>query len=483
MKKKAVLFIALLAAMAVLLAVYASVKNSGKSGAAEPEPEVMTSGKYKLVELAPEDIDSIFVDNGKNGGFYMDVTDDGIIVKDGENMPVDMSLLDDEKTLLELRSLINISSDNEVEKTEGGVIPDKYGLDEEKAAAKVYYHLKDGSEQQLYLGVITPDEKYYYAAVSLTEVYTIGKTTGDNILKSVEELADLDMEKLDPNALAMLEIVQEGREDLRISFEKENENSNDSLNKNGLQTLVMHDPIPDLLVYPYNLETGLLYNYENFTIEKMVEIGDKNFAEYGLDKPVMSIAMADTEASVTLKVGKETEDGKGYYVTPYGNKAVYTMTKTALEPFFDYNIIDFIQKFVALHYRYELSDIDIKSDYGDYTVEFKEENGKTLTEENGTPIDKRQEYINGKAVDSEAFVDYYELLVGLTFDALEDVRPQGEPHTVITYHLLDGTEDKVSFYDYDENFFVAVKDGSEGALNMLITKQQVKQALDRAAEL
>ena len=468
MKKKIITLACLAAAVIILLLVYAGAKkNNAQKPDANPEPEVVSSGQYKLVSLDIADVKEI--DTGK---VVFEISDDGISVKDR-----DMSLLDEEKIVLEINALTNISSDNEVEKDCKDT--EKYDL-EKFAQCRVTYTMKDDSTKQFEIGALTPDGEYYYA-LSDNNVYTIGKTTGDRIMQDVTELADLSMDILDPNALTMLEVTQKGRDDLRVSFDSKNEITNESSDKSGLATLIMHSPIENLIVYPYNLESGLLYNYASFKLTQMVDFGSVNFSEYGLDDPVMKIAMADSEKSVTLAVGNLAEDGSEYYVTPYGNAAVYTMPKEALEPFFNYDIINFIQKFIALHYRYELSDIDIKSAYGDYTVEFKEEGDKKLTEENGSYKDKRQEYINGKAVDSEKFVDYYELLVGLTFDALKEYETTGEPQAEISYHLLDGSEDKVVFYDYDDTFFAAVK-GDEQQ-KMLINKQQVKQAIDKAKEL
>lgn len=468
MRKKIITLACLAAAVVILLLVYAGAKkNNAQKPDANPEPEVVSSGRYKLVSFDIADVKEI--DTGK---VVFEISDDGISVKDR-----DMSLLDEEKIVLEINALTNISSDNEVEKDCKDT--EKYDL-EKFAQCRVTYTMKDDSTKQFEIGALTPDGEYYYA-LSDNNVYTIGKTTGDRIMQDVTDLADLSMDVLDPNALTMLEVTQKGRDDLRVSFDSKNEITNESSDKSGLATLIMHSPIENLIVYPYNLESGLLYNYDSFKLTKMVDFGSGSFAEYGLDDPVMKIAMADSEKSVTLAVGNLTEDGSEYYVTPYGNAAVYTMPKEALEPFFNYDIINFIQKFIALHYRYELSDIDIKSVYGDYTVEFKEEGDKKLTEENGSYKDKRQEYINGKAADSEKFVNYYELLVGLTFDALKEYETTGEPQAEISYHLLDGSEDKVVFYDYDDTFFAAVK-GDEQQ-KMLINKQQVKQAIDKAKEL
>ena len=473
MKKKMIMLAGLLIVAAALLAVYGIAKNKPKDEPAA-DPGITENAGEDLIDVisyAPEDIESIKITTDKEIKFL--VSDKGIEIEN-----VDLSLMKQDLVSLMFNALIAVRSDNKV-----GEFDDlgQFGLNSGEAAAAVEYTTKKGNET-LYIGEITPDNSYYYAKkASDGIVYTIDKTVGDRIMQDITAMADLGIDILDSKGLAKLEVKQKNREDLLVSFEKENEKANENLDKSGLQTLVMHKPIENLLVYPYNLETGLLYNYDKFVIEKMVELGNENFAKYGLDDPQMTILMADTENGVALSVGNLDETGESYYVCPNGQRAVYTMPKAALEPFFNYNIIDFIQKFISLHFRDTVESIDIKSVYGNYTVEFKEEGENKIIEENGVKKDKRKEYIGGKNVDSDAFADYYELLTGLTFDALDESAPQGEPQAVITYKMLDGKTDTTVFYNYDDTFFLAQKEGSD--MNMLVTKQQVKQAIEKADKL
>ncbi len=476
MKKKMIMLAGLLIAAAVLLGVYGIAKNK-PSGGPRPETEQYSATEGNLYSVINYDIVKIAEIDVKKGDKNIKflVTGDGVKIEN-----VDLALMKREQVSMMFDALINIRSDNKVGDFTGDEL-EVYGLSEPQAQA-VYDFASSDKTDTLYIGALTPDNTYYYVKkADDSAVYTIDKTVGDRIMQDITAMADLSIDELDANGLAKLEVKQKDRDDLIISFEKENEKANENLDKSGLQTLVMHKPIENLLVYPYNLETGLLYNYDKFVIEKMVELGSENFAKYGLDDPQMTILMADTENGVALSVGNLDETGESYYVCPNGQRAVYTMPKAALEPFFNYNIIDFIQKFISLHFRDTVESIDIKSVYGNYTVEFKEEGENKIIEENGVKKDKRKEYIGGKNVDSDAFADYYELLTGLTFDALDESAPQGEPQAVITYKMLDGKTDTTVFYNYDDTFFLAQKEGSD--MNMLVTKQQVKQAIEKADKL
>ncbi|MBQ6555650.1 MAG: hypothetical protein IJL89_10490, partial [Firmicutes bacterium] len=107
MKKKMITLACLALAVIILLLVYAGAKkNNAQKPDANPESEVVSSGQYKLVSLDIADVKQI--DTGK---VVFEINDDGISVKDRS-----MSLLDEEKIVMEINALTNISSDNEVEK-------------------------------------------------------------------------------------------------------------------------------------------------------------------------------------------------------------------------------------------------------------------------------------------------------------------------------------------------------------------------------
>ena len=474
MKKKMIMLAGLLLAAVVLLGIYGAAKNRVKPET-ENDPgftEIKNEDLIDVISFAPEDIKSIKISTDKDITFL--VSEKGIEIEN-----VDLALMKQDLVSLMFNALISVHSDNKVGEFSGSEL-ENYGLSQPQA--EVNYTLASEQTQTLYIGAVTPDDNYYYAKKSSDNaVYTVDKAAGDRIMQDITDMADLGIDILDTKGLAKLEVKQKNRDDLVVSFDMENKKAQDNLDKSGLQTLVMHKPIENLLVYPYNLETGLLYNYDKFVLNEMVELGDENFAKYGLDDPQMTILMADTENGVALSVGSLDEEGKNYYVSPNGQRAVYTMPKSALDPFFEYNIVDFIQKFIDLHFRDTVDSIDIRSVYGNYTVKFKEEGNNKIIVENGVTKDQRKEYINDINADRDAFADYYELLTGLTFDALDESTPSGEPQVIITYKLLDGSEDTTAYYNYDDTFYLAVKEG--GSMNMLITKQQVKQAVEKGNKL
>ena len=243
MKKKMIMLAVLLLAGAALLGIYGYAKKQPKPEPEPAQPAVSEQSKYKLIDIKPEDVKSIAVEGGGKSVVFT-VSDSGISVENA-----DMALLDKELVVMMFNALVSVSSDNKISEPEALSV---YGLDVPQACAE--YETANGSKT-LFIGDITPDGSYYYAMTGGdTAVYTIGKMTGERIMQDVTAMADLDIAVLNANGLSRLEVKQKDRDELSISFDKENSAANANLDKSGLQTLVMHKPIENLLVYPYNLE-------------------------------------------------------------------------------------------------------------------------------------------------------------------------------------------------------------------------------------
>ena len=234
-------------------------------------------------------------------------------------------------------------------------------------------------------------------------------------------------------------------------------------------------------VYPYNLESSLLSTCSSITLGDVVDAQPTDYARYGLDVPRLTVRLRDNSGSLEIKAGNDAGDGN-VYVMVDDSVSVFTMDASLLEPFDDYTITDFIEKFVALHSRSDVSRVDMVSEFGTVDLEFREDGeNKITTDENGAVQDNRLAILNGKTVEGDDFADFYELLVGLSFDQIgEHTQKSGEPAVTLTYTLLDGTVETTEFYTFNDNFYSVGKDGE---YDMLVSKQSVKQIVDRAGAL
>jgi len=146
-----------------------------------------------------------------------------------------------------------------------------------------------------------------------------------------------------------------------------------------------------------------------------------------------------------------------------------------------YEVFDFIEKFVALNYRVNVESIDINSPKGNYKITFSDDMSEENIEEKNVMKDNRKGFINGQELDNDSFSEFYELLIGITFDNIDkNYSVSGEPVVSIKYNLKDGSYQNINFYEYDNSFYLA----DNGKLDKLVVhKHNVDIMLDKAKQL
>ncbi len=84
-------------------------------------------------------------------------------------------------------------------------------------------------------------------------------------------------------------------------------------------------------------------------------------------------------------------------------------------------------------------------------------------------------------MDKNTFSKLYELIIGVTFDKIDSAAAaQGEPEAIIYYVLKDGSKDSTEYYNYNDNFYNAVRNGQGG---LIVSRQYVERAANMAEEL
>ncbi len=469
-KKLLIVVIVLVCLLAALFVIRAN-----KTVEEEPETEetqtTQTQG-YAIIDEDIENAKAITVEMPDQTVEYY-CTDEGWFIKD-----VDNSVFNTNNVNFNVAALLQLYAASLI--TDTGENLESYGLAEPSATVSIT--LNDDTVVNAYLGDVTADGNYYYITNDNKNVYTIDAMNGKRICYTPFDFVNMTMDTINAQSVTIVSVV-EGDKELYIVYDPDDENASENLKKSGVTTLSMKKPIENLLVYPNNLQTALLYNISGITLNSVVEIDPADWGAYGLENPVLTITLGDLENMIIVNVGNEADENN-YYVKVNERNAVYTMSKSAVEPFMNYKVVDFIQKFIALHTRSDVDKITIESVYGDYTVDFRAEGENDYKDENGVTKDYRNTYINDTLIDRDTFTVFYELMTGLTFDELKTADAEGEPQAVITYELADGTKDVVHFYNYNDNFFAADKgENSQFDEKMLVSKQRVKQITDRAAEL
>ena len=480
MKKKLFPLLGGIVLLAALLGIYAySSSSSGENGdGTEPTTEqtsdtsLVNTGEYTLCDREAESLRDVAINSGDNT-LSLKYSEDGYTVEGYENVDINMS-----NTASLASIFIGLYSDNKIEGAENE--PEKYGLDNPLAVGTATYD--DGSSVTLKLGSLTADKQYYYLESSDAEgVYLVDAVVGARMLYTINNLVDKNIASIKPNYVTYIEVLRNNESELLLYYDEENSNANTNLAQYGLATLTMERPLEGASVYPYNLESSILSTCSSITLDDVVDAQPTDYARYGLDVPRLTVRLRDNSGSLEIKAGSDAGEGN-VYVMVNDSVSVFTMDASLLEPFDNYTITDFIEKFVALHSRSDVSRVDMVSEFGTVNLEFREDGENTITtDENGAVQDNRLAILNGKTVEGDDFADFYELLVGLSFDQIgEHTQKSGEPAVTLTYTLLDGTVETTEFYTFNDNFYSVGKDGE---YDMLVSKQSVKQIVDRAAAL
>ncbi|MDR1531178.1 MAG: hypothetical protein LBS62_03175 [Clostridiales bacterium] len=89
--------------------------------------------------------------------------------------------------------------------------------------------------------------------------------------------------------------------------------------------------------------------------------------------------------------------------------------------------------------------------------------------------------INGIKVTEDAFKDYYQTLIGLSFDRdISGFEPSAPPDMTVIYKHSNGEPDTVTrYYDYNENFYaVRVNDEEVGFVTSKFSVNLMFESLD-----
>ncbi len=345
--------------------------------------------------------------------------------------------------------------------------------------ATVSTKYKNKNQSILKVGSLSADKKYYYVQVDNSpSVYMVNANSCSLFTGTMDDFVDKNVPKVNTNSIVYMEIDYKDKDDILVEYDKDNSLVKEYADKNGLATLVLKKPISDIVVYPYSLQATALEDASALNVEKLVDPKPAELSKYGLDNPEMEVVLKDRNTELTVKVGSQVQDDSDIdyrYVQINNRSEVFTMDQRALQSFFDADIVDFVQPFVSLHSRSSVNKIEAENDDKKFNVEFKSEGENTFVKtKEGVEKDNRNAYVSGKLVKRELFTPFYQNIVGLSFDSIlkENANVSGTPQAVITYVMKDGSKEKIEFYNYDDNYYVAKKGESS---TLVVNKQSVRK--------
>jgi len=367
------------------------------------------------------------------------------------------------------------------------------GFGFEPATAVVTVTLTDGAKATIMLGNLTPGRDYYYMMVENDPaLYMIYKVTGDRLNKTMEQLVDKTMVAVDPNVLTHVAIQTRGKKLIEAKIKTDEEVA--SMENDGyvqMSTLKMISPVQGKEMYLASLDTYIVQPLANITLGKMVcPATTENLALYGFNDPMFDLLIAggNTEDASDfrfhLTIGDDADaNGNTAYAVHEGIPFIFEVDTAVLKTMYSLTAFRLIDRFVSLVYIDTVDEIIVQSLDKNITHSMKVNGYLIPSDKEGVEPEKAiAPTVNGTEVQDEAFRNYYQILIGMSFDALlEEYTPSGDPALVLRYKLNNGRPDVVdTYYDYDSLFYAIVK-GDMGAF--LVSKQYVNTVLRSVDDL
>ncbi len=217
-----------------------------------------------------------------------------------------------------------------------------------------------------------------------------------------------------------------------------------------------------------HLEKSLTDNIVNqcnyMAAERIVDKSGKKYAEYGLDKPLITVTVTFSDNSTEkMYIGNEAPDNKGVYLRLDGNQNVY-LVQASMVNTFAYEKMQLFDHSISPSYddNYKITSVDLSGKkFGNEISISNEQNG--ITNSGYIMYQPYREIVNSTFVS-----DYGESLFGIDGTKVEAVRVTDkelkkygldEPYMEIKVTSEDATEINVivSEADKDGKFYIAGK--------------------------
>lgn len=498
MKNKRGLFIVTGAVvLCLLLGVYFWLKKQNEAEATTAETE--EKEEETIVSVPEEDIKNItFQMDGQSVTWTKGET--SWTMSQDENFPVDS----DAMTQL-VSELSSISVNRTLEDVNN---LDDYGLEDPMNVIKI--EKTDDSTEVITVGTKNPSTGDTYICVGddKNTVYTVSNDLGDTFSCNIYDLAvSEDYPTITGTTIKKIQVDKidnsytvESDEDSSTGWYVE-DNSGDKKEADATNAGTLQSTIAGLTYKGY-------YDYDC-----------KDWSEYGLDKPKMTVRVdyteqvtvetdeseneaestdsddengaetandTDTESktdtvdkSMILYVGSLSEDGN-YYVRLGDSQEVHGMSQSSIDSLLNGKNFDYWKLSVESIAIDDLKELDVT--YGNQTYrlkrDVKEEESEEESEETKTVTTY---FVNDEEADSDAFMKFYRNALNMVCQSrLEDYSTNNEPEIQLEYYGNDGSVVTVSYISRDSNFYTMVdSDGNYG----LVNKMNVKDLIDSLIKL
>ena len=348
--------------------------------------------------------------------------------------------------------------------------PAEFGFAPPQATAT--YTLADGTSNTIEIGNQTPNQNgYYFRVAGDPTVYVASDFYIEPFLLRVDDLRDRSLPNIPLESITYFRLERRDAPTIEISRRIEIETEEDPF-VSQFAGLVMNQPYERTRGVASDRFQELLESLPQFSVDQFVAEEPADLSTYGLNPPVAELVMANDEDSIHYLIGEAGEMG-GRYIKQPDESAVYTARGDF--DFLDAAAFTLVDKFALIPNIQDVSAFRIEGPDTVYLGSIEREPG---AEEDDDP--EATYFLDGEQIPEDPFKNFYQVLIGVLFDAELREPVEFEPEVTISYEMTDGTTRSIQLVPYDENFYAVFQDG---LAEFLASRRQVQRVFDGAADL
>lgn len=459
----------------ILLGVYVGIRAAGP----QDEKEQTEEKEITAFEVKAEDISQVSIEN--DGVQYTFVQEEETWkYTEDENLPLNQAVVSNI-----VSGLTSVKAQRELENVEN--VAD-YGLSEPKL--KVTITDKDNAQTVLNFGDDNEAVSGVYMSIGNNEkIYLVNSSLKTDLQFAKNDLAE--MEELPQIAVGNIQKVEISSEKgLKTLQEEETEGLWNLYKEDGSQVSVDTSKVNDYMSHFSSLSWVDFVSYDT-----------SDLSAYGLDDPrkvtvfyeeeqeneETSEETEETEETeeepvmeqkeLVLLVGNTDENGN-YYVKTADSSYIYTMTASTVEEIMNLAAEELVSSLVTDYSLADMDKITIERNNETYVLTRKETEVKKEDSEETTTETKY--YLNDEEIEYEDISNFYSKVSGLEWQTITEDQNGENAEIVITFEKEGGVQDTVTYYPYDENFYLVTKtDGSQ----MLVNKMKVREMVEAFDEM
>ena len=361
-----------------------------------------------------------------------------------------------------LRPAFTLTAHERAHEDTHGMDLTEFGLDPPQAVFTAHY--TNGGTASIYLGNETPDRQRFFVMVSGDPaMYLLPRFTVSWMLSEAEDLLCRAFPPLHTDSLTLFYLAQRGRDTLEITRTDDPELLATLPDMGFAPAVALQPPaLAGRTADTFNLNRMVLEDFfAGFRLGDVADIAPDDLAPFGLDDPYIDFRFETDDGFVHLRFGDTLSreiDGQNVphiYVMHNDRPHVFMAELSAVNPIIDLNVMHFITRFIAL-----VNILDVERIGVTHGTVPERNLDMVINHDFSQGNNDIFPTINGVSVEAASFRTLYRLLISIGADSpLDPSPPQGTPAFTVTFYLLDGTQTKIDFYDFDGNFYTFSLDG------------------------